>query len=361
MKNLSILFFSCFFFFGFTQSQKEKRDFSAKKQYTPYFKFKPFTRDIEPSEVIDTKIRALEIKDASTWNGYDSVVYAYELILLGLDEKAYIYLVPNEYDTLTTIEDLHLIQEILYKNGDFIRLQNSLESELKNYPLTKEEVAFRLKIAKTLDLNKNDSWDKKTDTLFAFLYNPVYSDYKSSKVQRETILVPTAKQLDDALRHYVRYSQSKSNPVLSKAYEEFGDFLHKNLYESNAYIAFSVSRYYDKRNNSVSKKLKVVKEELESKNYIVPSFRKVFKKIQPGRFDYTVLKERRSEEVTKTKIRKTAPKRIEKDYIPSMNSSLLIMIGIFSVLLLALIFLRTKPKKIEKPKKKKIIYRNSSF
>jgi|GEM_PF-2501634 len=339
---LSTLFL---FLLTFGIGQTENTVNYPKKQYTSNFKFKPFTRDLDASTELDKKIRALESKTVSNWNAYDSIVYGYELNLLNEAEKAYFFINGKELDTLTKLSDLHLLQEIMFKNADFNTLTALLNTEIQNYPITKEITAFRIEVGEALEKHRQQEWNPKEDTLFSFLYDTIYYQYNKDRVQQKTILIPIAQYLDKALRYYVKYAQRSSNPVLSKAYEEFGDFLNRHFYASNAFIAYSVSRYYNKKNGAVSKKIKAVKEALEAKNYIVPSFRKIFNKIQPGRFDYAVLKEKAKENKKPKVFRSDAPKAEITDYIPTMSASLLTVIGLAFLLIFLLVFLKTKPKK----------------
>ena len=350
MKFALTIFYTLLLLLVFAQSNHVVN--YPKKQYTPNFKFKPFTRDLNASLELDKKIRALEKKKVRQWNAYDSIVYGYELNLLNEPEKAYFYIKGKQIDTLRDLNDLHLLQEIMFKNSDFKTLSALLKIEIEHYPITKEITAFRLKLSETLEKNLHQEWNSKKDTLFPFLYDDVYFSYNKNKIQRKTIVIPIAEQLDKALRYYVKYAQRNSNQIISKAYEEFGDFLNSHFYGSNAYIAYSVSRYYNKKNGSVSKKIKYLKEELEAKNYLIPSFRKLFKNIQPGRFDYAVLKEKALEEKEHTALRSNAPKVESNDYIPKMSASLLIVIGLAVLLILTLLFVKTKSKRTKRPKKK---------
>src|SRR5690606_12238889 len=109
--------------------------------------------------------------------------------------------------------------------------------------------------------------------------------YKKGGQEYLSILVPLLRKYDDALRDETKY-ESASNRALSLAFYEFGKFLKKHVSLSDAYIAYSISRYYDKYNNDVAVDLRAIKNEMNKRNYIFPSIREIFPKQRKGIFNY---------------------------------------------------------------------------
>lgn len=305
-------------------------------QATPNFSFHTFELRAQISDSLDAEIRTLDIKNNSAWTRNDSLLYGLELILLNRNQEALNYILRVDYLEVRDQEKLHLIQKCLLLNKAYEKLEKSLLEELRLYPDLSPVLSYRIKVARSLTFYKNDLWESDKSLIFPHLISKTKKN--TSRKQLNTI----AENIDAALRIYVEHLTSESNEIISEAYEEFGDFLYANFTESNAFISYSLSRYYYNRNKTASSKIKLVKKEMDSLNFILPSFRKIFGKIQPGRFNYEILKERKVEKDSVEIMEIKAPKKKENDLLPKYSTELIILFGIFIILLLVLLLVRVK-------------------
>src|SRR5690606_5302426 len=113
---------------------------------------------------------------------------------------------------------------------------------------TKKQIEIRSRIAEVNRKQVDRVWSLKDSVLFPELLDPRWKSYKKGGQEYLSILVPLLREYDDALRDETKY-ESASNRALSLAFYEFGKFLKKHVSLSDAYIAYSISRYYDKYNN----------------------------------------------------------------------------------------------------------------
>ncbi|SFT50800.1 hypothetical protein SAMN05216474_0960 [Lishizhenia tianjinensis] len=306
----------------------------SREQKTPDFKFEPFERNIHISEDLDAEIRALKDKPQSEWTGQDSLTYGIQLVLLHQYELSLSFILRTHYDTVSNPEKLHLFQESFLRNEAYDALHKSILFE-KGDDFNRV-LSYRLDVARAMMLLKQGVWDSNTSKMFP----EIIRLKREERSKEENIAI--AHDLDEALRLFVVHLNRQSNEIVSEAYEEFGDFLLDNFTESNAYIAYSLSRYYYNRNKSVSSKIKEVKSVMDEKHYILPSFRKIFGKIQPGRFNYELLKEKQIEKDSVKAPVVELPKKEKNDLLPKYNGQLIILIGILIILLGVILFVRTK-------------------
>ncbi|MDX1446178.1 hypothetical protein [Lishizhenia sp.] len=306
----------------------------SREQKTPDFHFEPFERNIHISEKLDAEIRSLANKSQDEWTGQDSLIYGIQLVLLHKYELSLNFILRTEYDTIHDIEKMHLFQESFLRTEAYEALHKSILFEKgEGY---NRVLSYRLDVARAMLLLKQGIWNSNSSKLFP----EIIRLKKEKRTRAENIAI--AHDMDKALRLFVTHLNRQSNEIVSEAYEEFGDFLLDNFTESNAYIAYSLSRYYYNRNKSVSSKIKEVKSTMDEKKFILPSFRKVFGKIQPGRFNYELLKEKKIEkDSVKTPVIKV-PKKEKNDLLPQFNGQLIILIGMFVILLGVILFVRTK-------------------
>lgn len=328
MRNIFYTFFTLLLTLS-SFAFEVKRD-----QYSPDFKFEPFERNVQISDELDQAIRALDLKSHENWNGLDSLTYGLELILLHKYENSLNYILRTNYDTITDPIKLHLLQEGFLLTEAYEKLQACLLHEKGDQE--NRVLSYRLDVVRAMLLLKQGTWDSNTSKIF-----PEIIEVKGNKkTKAEHIAI--ANDLDKALRIFVTQLNRQENEIVSEAYEEFGDFLLAHFTESNAFIAYSLSRYYYNRNKTVSPKIKDLKSVMDEKNYILPSFRKVFGKIQPGRFNYELLKEKKHEQDTVKEPKMQVPEQKKDDLLPKYNGQLIILLGLLVILLGVILFVRTK-------------------
>lgn len=320
----------------------------AKEQRKTHFDFEKFERQWIPSIELDNNIRALQKKDREIWNALDSLYYAQELSLLKMHDEALNYYLRIELDTISNLESFKLVQSTYKAMERFDLLQASLSDELAKHPERKSVV----NIKKQLNAYRSRHLLNNLNLVDSLLF-PILADQSLEKMERFSdyhlkLTLPIATAFETALREEV-YFQDAKDPVLSKSYEEFGDFLRSHYYESNAFVSYSISRYYDNRNGEVSNKLRESKLKLDNQNLIHPSFRKLFGKIEKGRLNYAVIKAKESVKEIEN-MPETIPasqvipetKKKDNDWLPNIPKGLLSIIAVALVFVFVLLFVKTK-------------------
>lgn len=320
----------------------------AKEQRKTHFDFEPFARQWEPSKHLDIQIRALQTKERNDWNAVDSFYYAHELSLLKLHDEALNYYLRLNLDTVSNLESFKIIQSTYQVKERFSLLQESLSKELVAHPDRKGIINIKKDLNTYRRRYSMQSINLKDSLLFPVLADQSLNSMTQFSDYHLKLTKPIATTFEKALREEVYFTDGK-DPVLSKSYEEFGDFLRKHYYESNAFVAYSVSRYYDNRNGSVSKKLRQSKINLDNQNLLHPSFRKLFGKIEKSRLNYEVIMSKEvSEEVKAPKPDKPKPatkpkkKKNDGDWLPNIPKGLLSIIAVAVVFLFVIFFVKTK-------------------
>lgn len=252
-----------------------------KNEDTEDFFFKKFVRQPNLPKFIEAGIETLGNKNASLWDGADSLYFALQLTLIQDYEHALNYYVKLKLDTITTPHTLHLIQLTSRKTQRFQRLLDLLAQE---YQGDKNNYVYRFrKRMAEVRLYIRDRGNILDETI---LFSELQPEYVAEKSREE--LIEMTKALDDALRIEILYCDD-SDRLISKAYEEFGDFLLEHFYITNAFIAYHIARYFSQRSNSAQKKVKSTRELLHEKNLLLPSFSRTFAKIKNDRYSFAVI------------------------------------------------------------------------
>ena len=321
--------------------QMEDIPIPPKKQNTYYFTIKKFDRQPEPPKYIKDKIDIFTKKPKSKWTQEDSLYYAYEKV--HLEEFAFALSIFSKVN-VDTLTEPHAQQ--LYRTSLLLtkRYQKLLEFNQKSIPEdTNSSYSVKdavLDISNAYFLQSAKDADRENDTIFEYLYSDKMDELKSSRKLFRTEMVDIAKNVDSALRYFT-FLNDKRNSILSKAYEEYGDFQKKYFYISNAYLCYAIARHYHRNDEQLSTKYNRAIDEIAEKNYLLPSFRTKFGKIIDNRYQL-------SQEITELKKDTIDPKTNfkppeipkKKDYIPWLDVPTMIMIGLFLVLLFVLIFLK---------------------
>ncbi len=315
-------------------------------QKTPYYSIPAFNRQPEPKAYIRKGIRNLEKVSRSKWTGVDSLFYAFELTYLGDYEKALAYFNKVNTDTLNTINSLSLYQLSVRKTKRFNKLIKSLNNEMELFPENSTILKARIELANARKLQNEEFLRIANMTVFPTLLDSLQFHQLSKKE-----LAHIANNYEQALRREVLYTD-ENDKLLSKAYEEFGDFLHRYLYVSNAYIAYSISRNFDRRNNATSRKIKQTKDELNKNNYLYPSLFNFFKRIDRDKYDFKVYQELDSLEIVILQKGRypeldelLAKSDIRKDHLPWLDGDLAIIVSLLILLIIVIVVIRAKREK----------------
>lgn len=341
-KSLVILFCLPLFIWG-----QDGLPIPPKAEKTTHFTFEQFIRQPELPASILEGLSNLQQKNVRSWNGTDSLFYAYELTLLNKFEHALSYFNKLNIDTLTNRHSLDLYQLTLRKTNRFRTLLKSLNLEKKQdlNKAEKNELNYRKRLAEVRLYNRDRNWSLDSNFVFPSLLDS--SEFENEQHNINLNAVKTAEGIDLALRHELLYTEG-TDKILSKAYEEYGDFLRKHLYLTNSYIAYSISKHFNRRKNSISNKLKSVKNELDDKNLLYPSFSSLFPKIIESSYKYNEIDEIDSLDLVESEEEYLDLNELlelenaKKDQLPWLDYELGVIIILIVLLICVLVFIRPK-------------------
>ena len=314
-------------------------------EYRPFFKIAPYKRGFE-GDSLNNLMQYLIEKPRQRWNRKDSIAYVMSMCHAGEFDVAFSIFERLKIKRLNTQEEYHIVQHMLLFKTRFFALQDWIDYETSDFPDFAEANAIRKRINEVNRLHHRREWNPEDSTVF-----PEMKDAKWKKMTRGSNrymkeLIPFTEYVDMALRIEARF-ESKRNPGLSQAFLEFGDFLHTHISLTDAYIAYSISRYYNKINNDAALKLKAIKAEMNRKNILFPSMRKIFPKQEKGVFNYKNIMEKRqkqrdslSKDVAEPLIIPTEEPRFR--WFTDRLEDIVKLVGLFLVLLVVAVFVKTK-------------------
>lgn len=308
-------------------------------QYNPWFEFKRFQRgyDLDSITVI---LDSLQAKSKRVWHRQDSLAFAsaslhannfdlarhyFEQIKVDQEEDGHywwdrllIFILENEYE-----DALDFIQENnpgILQHSKLFFIQRILVAKVKHA--------------------KDPKW-YKTHSIFNWEVDSTLSYYENKERFTENVVKPL-NNCNWVIHFLVRHIH-EDDPILSRACYEMGRVLEAYGNWSQAYIAYSLARHYNKRDKEILNQTKEVKAKLLSKMYKVPNFRKYFPRTKKHRLDYEVLKEQiiaaRNDTTDKQKPLYLVP--VDEFELP-FPVELIYVVGIGIIFLMLLLFLRSK-------------------
>lgn len=343
MRCLEIipLFICCILFYSSNYAQ-DGIPVPPEKENNYYFSIKQFNRQPEPPNYLQHRIDAFSKKPKSKWNQEDSLYYAYEKVHLEEFGFALSIFVKLNMDTISDPHAQQLYRTSLLQTG---RYDDLLEYNKKVIPA--DTTAFFsvkdaiLMISEAYLARSNNDGTSVKDTIFKLLYSDTMKTIRSSNRAHRALMIETAKNIDSALRYFT-FLHDRRDTVLAQLYEEFGDFQKDYFYISNAYLCYAIARHYNRNDKDLANKYNRAIDRIAEKNYLLPSFRTVFGKVIDNRYQL-------SEKLTELKKDTIDPKEnfkppvIEKrkDYLPWLDTSEIILIGLFIVLFIVILFVRS--------------------
>jgi hypothetical protein len=348
LKLINIVFIWCLtfsFVYGQTEDTSHyKVKHFYQKEYSPYFKFNTFKRG-ELKYKLSNRLDSLTSKSKRTWTYRDSFNFAQTNLLLGNHELASHYLNHLEFSSVKNPEYTYHYLISFYVMGDY---NEGLKTIYKTYPriVKYSKIYFIKQIYEAkIKLEEDKFWYKKDGDVFKFTFGPSLKNAKKNSDKYKNELLIPLKRATYILELFVYYIY-EDDPAIACAFNNVGEVVEEYISLSQAYIAYSIARNYNKKDKRIIENIKRVKAKLTQKHYRIPNFRTYFPKIEKGRFDYEILKEKIFEEQLDT-IPKLKPKLIKpKEVLVDLpfNPNLLYPIGLFIIFIMLLLFLRTRKK-----------------
>lgn len=316
-----------------------------KNEPYQFFKFKKFERHFD-LKAIEKTMDSLEAKPRDHWSVKDSISLMKSLAKIKRYDEAYeIYKQVGE--TRFEISDYETAKDLIYTFKHQSRPDLALETidycleegfvdTLSHHWMHSIHEARQNKAVDWRWILDNNILEFPVDTVLPYRK-------KNDQFYQDSIMVPLEK-LDAILKDEVLYTP-KNDVIIAEVFYEMGFYLEKVGTSTQAYIAYSLARIYNKSDLKASKRIRIVKDRLIQKKYRVPGVRKLFPKYEKGRFNYEMLKKKviaaQKDTIPKEPLPTMKPVE-KKDYVPEVSGLLLTMIGVVLLLLFVLIFVKTK-------------------
>lgn len=313
-----------------------------KNEYNPWFKLSTFNRGFKKDSLAGI-LDQLEAKKRTTWTRYDSLLFATTSMNTGNLELSNYYfdlLVPTYSSENNFWWEYITLQLLSEKYDKGLRIIRKDHTGILEY----SEVYFLEKIFEAKIAQKNDpKWYKK-NSITNFKVDSSRLEYdKTKKLYQDEIITPLT-NLNKVLKRLIRHIYD-SDPVIARTCFEMGHVLEVHVSWTQAYIAYSLGRNYNKRDKELLAEIKTVKGKLSSKKYKIPIFRRYFPSTEKWRFDYEVLKQKiiteKNDTLNKVKPDLMLPPQKNDFLIPPQ---LIRIIGIIILFVIVLFFVRTKKK-----------------
>jgi len=348
MKTIMKYLFSLFLFVavGLPVVGQEDKGFKEppRQENTYLFEVLKYDRQPEPPKYMHNRILQIMENPVPNWTAQDSLFYAYESVYLEKFELALSIFTRLNTDTIQDPFGQALYRTALHKLNRYELLE---EYNKKTLPKKPEEI-YSIRDA-YMDLNKAYiAYEKKafipdSTLIFPILKDPALREMKRNRSPHKNRLVAISFAIDSAFRQFTILHDDKDY-ILSQAFEEMGDFQREYFYLTNAYFYYSASRHYFKNDKAVVEKYNQVIDEMNSKNYLFISFKNRFGKVIKNRYRFgDEFIQEAAEDTTQVRKHTPPPKvKVQKDYLPWIDNSILIMIILGLALVFVVFFMKVK-------------------
>lgn len=315
-------------------------------EHRPYYQLKEYPRGYDKDSML-MALDALLNKPIRTWNNTDSLDYLFTLMAIEDYDKAHENF--NAFGRINprNVDEFHLIQFMFSYKRMFDKALQWLEREKREFPDSREIINFRIRLHKVEEMIIKGNWTDEDSIMFPILNDQRWNSYKKGSDDYLLHTIPLIQSLDIALRNETKF-EFNSNRSLAVAFYEYGIFLEKHLSTTDAFIALSIARHYDKFNARITEKYRETRSLMNKRKYIFPSIRELFPKQNKGIFNIKNIRKRRQAEQDSI-IQSTQDPiglQVDPDEKPSILSgkaaSLIILFGLIITLFLVALFVRTK-------------------
>src|SRR5690554_5851332 len=324
--------------------QESSYEEPPRQENTYLFEVLNYDRQPKPPTYIYNRILQIHENPMTHWTSQDSLFYAYESVHLESFDLALTIFTRLNTDTISETHAKSLYRTALFKTKRYKVLSRYNEKTIKDNPSAFYSVkeAFR-------DLNnayiayQNKTFIPDSTVIFPVLKDPALEEMKRNVSPHKNRLVEIAFAIDSAFRQFTILHDDKDY-ILSQAFEEMGDFQREYFYLTNAYFYYSASRHYFKNDKAVVEKYNQVIDEMNSKNYLFISFKNRFGKVIKNRYRFgDEFIQEAAEDTTQVRKHTPPPKvKVQKDYLPWIDNSILIMIILGLALVFVVFFMKVK-------------------
>ena len=324
-------------------SNKEFIDSPYRSEHNPWFEFKVYKRGYK-NEPLKLTLDSLEQKSRKYWSRPDSLIFAQISYKTGNLELAGYYFDNLKVSYQNENEFWWNRVMVQYFNREYNSCIATITSAEPGV-LERSKIYFLKKLCQANLSNLGDSkWTKTHKILDWEVDSSLLNIDKDSPEFHEKIIVPL-ENLSFVLQAAVRHIHAEDK-VIARACFEMGLILEGFVSPTQAYIAMSLGRHYDKWDKEILENIKRVKATIIQKKYRIPNFRKYFPRIEYWRFDYQMLKEKIIyQQQDTTSLNKPVLMRQKQNETKSTFPSQLIFLSGLVLLFLALLFFLKTGKK----------------
>jgi hypothetical protein len=311
----------------------------------PYFRLQTYPQGFDKDSMKQV-FNIMDVQQKIKWNHKDSLDYFFALVATDAFDDALALLKRIHKFEPRNLEELHLTQYLFSYKRRYDQIDYWLNYEAEHYPENRSHIVYRRRIHKVEKLMLSKDWSFKDSIIFRELIDLKWKKMvKGSKPYLEE-LIPLVARIDSALRIETKY-EFKSNISLAFSFLEFGLFLDQYVSTSDAFIALSIARFYDRFNPQIIENYRSIRSKMNQKRFIFPSFREVFSKQSRGYFNINSIKKRRLAAKTKNTQREMNPETLRKVEVRDnalINDKIgfwIIFGGLILLLLFVAIFVKT--------------------
>lgn len=319
-----------------------RADSPYRSEYNPWFKFTKFKRGFD-SDSLKLALDILEGKPRKSWSRMDSLNFARTSLQTGNIRLANYYFqhLNVNYDTENEFWWEEMVIHILHEDYD-LGIERIHQESPGIYEFSK--IYFIDKILQGYKSQKKEPKWYKTHKVLGWELDSTLFHINKEDILFERQIIRPLRNLDFVLKLLIHYIHDE-DPILANSCKEMGVILEHNVSLTQAYIAYSLGRHYNKWDKTILTELKNVKIKLSNKKYKIPIFRRYFPRIEHWRFEYEVLKEKiilqRQDTIPKNAPKLMLPKEEEKAPFPL---EFIIIGGILIIFIFVALFIKTKRK-----------------
>jgi hypothetical protein len=293
LKHISLSFFILFVVFGLNSYGQADSTFKVqspyRSEYNPWFKFSKFKRGFH-NDSLKIALDTLEKTPRKKWLREDSLNFAQLSLKTGNYELSQYY-----YHSLNVSfnseEEYWWDQLVIYYLQE--EFQKGTELIYKDHPgiLEFSEIYFieQIFLAKIAD-KKDPKWHK-SNAVLNWTPDSSFATMDKSNPAYQTGIIEPIENINKILQLLIHYVHD-SDQIIARVCLELGQILETNVSWTQAYIAYSLGRNYNKRDKDILAHVKLVKAKLVESKYKIPIFRRYFPRTEYWRFEYELLKER---------------------------------------------------------------------
>lgn len=323
-------------------SQERKAKLPPKVEDTYWFKINTYDRQPAIPAYMHKGIEKMVAKPMPEWNAQDSLYFAYQNVHLKKFEKAYKSFKQLNTDTIKEKHAQVLYRTALYKNKEFDKLLafNEATFQENRQELYSFKTAFKDFVTACIKHEENPSYFDD-NLIFPILQDDTLVYYAKDELPQFNKYVEVAFSVDSVFRQFT-ILHDENDFLLSKAFEEMGDFQRTQFYATNAYFYYSAAIRYNKNNVTAIRKYNSTNHELNEKNLIKISFKNKFGMVIKNRYKLNV---DYIKEVDRDKGAKSySPPTVipAKDYLPRVDFWIIVMLIIAGALVYVVFFLKSE-------------------